>query len=190
MQIASRTRFLPRGTSQERADGCPILTLAVVLATNLDAAVSARRCPRSAPSQFCFEASWEQHKAGAARIVVVIDRAKGPGYSATCCAPAVCLSRYEWCGVQLRGKILFRPCSGSSLPKIRGHLVLIAGDRVYHPSLHRRAGGWDEEAMPLALVTGNELVGICSLSRERRSTLHAVARQSPAPSKKCMPGSP
>ena len=44
--------------------------------------------------------------------------------------------------------------------------MLIAGDRVYHPSLHRRAAEWDGEAQCLVLTTDDQLVGICSISRE------------------------
>jgi len=42
----------------------------------------------------------------------------------------------------------------------------MAGDRIYHPSLYRRAGEWDAQGNALTLVTGSHLVGICSLSRE------------------------
>ena len=65
-----------------------------------------------------------------------------------------------------QGKRLFLPYLERLASRVEGHLVLIAGDRVYHPSLHRRAAEWNGERDALALTTGDELVGICALSRE------------------------
>jgi len=45
------------------------------------------------------------------------------------------------------------------------HLVLIAGDRTYHPSLHRRAAEWRGDSDALALTTGSKPTGIYALSR-------------------------
>jgi len=63
---------------------------------------------------------------------------------------------------------------GKLASEVEGHLVLIAGDRIYHPSLHRRAGEWDGENTALALMTAEEFVGIGALSREVSSE---VARE-------------
>src|SRR5262249_36783975 len=60
--------------------------------------------------------------------------------------------------------------------EVEGHIVLIAGDRIYHPSLHRRAGEWDGENTALALMTADELVGICALTREVSSKLARECR--------------
>jgi len=107
------------------------------------------------------------HKAGAARIIVVVDRAKGPWIQHELVRTGRLPRNVEWCD--------FTP-EETSLPSLlgqvasegqtHGHLVLIAGDRVYHPLLHRRAGEWDRRGTALALVTGRELVGICSILRE------------------------
>jgi phosphatidylglycerophosphate synthase len=71
----------------------------------------------------------------------------------------------EWCGVT-SGEDSVPSLIGHLASETNGHLVLIAGDRAYHPSLHKRAAEWDGGADALTLVTSCELVGMCSLSRE------------------------
>ena len=43
-------------------------------------------------------------------------------------------------------------------------MVLISGDRIYHPSLHRRAAEWERNGGALALSTGTQPVGMYALS--------------------------
>jgi phosphatidylglycerophosphate synthase/uncharacterized membrane protein YbhN (UPF0104 family) len=112
-------------------------------------------------------------KAGAARIVVVIDRVKGlpvrQELLKTGCVP----NHVEWCGVT-SGEDSLPSLIGELASEIDGHLVLIAGDRVYHPSLHRRVAEWDGTQDALALVSECEAVGVCSLSR--RATIELAGR--------------
>ena len=65
---------------------------------------------------------------------------------------------------------------GQLAGETRGPLVLIAGDRTYHPSLHRRAGEWSEESGALALTSGGQRVGIFAISRDAAADL---AKHSP-----------
>lgn len=104
-------------------------------------------------------------KAGAARIVVVIDRVKGLPVRQELLKTGRVPSDTEWCGVT-SGEDSVASLIGQLASEIDGHLVLIAGDRVYHPSLHKRVAEWDGGADALTLMTGSKVVGMCSLSRE------------------------
>jgi len=104
-------------------------------------------------------------KAGAARIVVVIDRVKGLPVRQELLKTERVPDHVEWCGVT-SGEDSVPSLIGQLASEIDGHLVLIAGDRVYHPLLHKRAAEWDGGADALTLVTGCDVVGMCSLSRE------------------------
>jgi phosphatidylglycerophosphate synthase len=115
-------------------------------------------------------------KAGAGRIVVVIDRAKSPWIRRDLKNTGRLPNNVDWCEV-ISGEEYLPYLLGQLAFETSGHLVLIAGDRVYQPSLHKRAGEWDGEGNALALTTGNELAGICSLSRE---TAIDLARRCPA----------
>jgi phosphatidylglycerophosphate synthase len=104
-------------------------------------------------------------KAGAGRIVVCIDRAKGSWIRRGLLNTGRVPNNVEWCGV-VSGEEFLPSLIGQLASESNGRIVLIAGDRVYHPSLHKRAAEWGEEGDVLALVTGRELVGMCRLSPE------------------------
>jgi phosphatidylglycerophosphate synthase len=104
-------------------------------------------------------------KAGASRIVVVIDRVKGLPVRQELLKTGRVPNHVEWCGVT-SWEDSVPSLIGQLASETDGHLVLIAGDRVYHPSLHKRAAEWDGGADALTLVTGRDVVGMCSLSRE------------------------
>jgi phosphatidylglycerophosphate synthase len=101
-------------------------------------------------------------KAGAARIVIVANPATQSALMRDLKSARRLPSSVEW----------FQPDGESSLPsllrrlRVEWRLVLIAGDRTYHPSLHRCAGEWNGEGDALALTTGSELTGIYALSRD------------------------
>jgi phosphatidylglycerophosphate synthase len=104
-------------------------------------------------------------KAGAARIVVVIDRVKGLPVRRGLLKTGRVPIHVEWCGVTSPEDSV-PSLIGQLASETSGHIVLIAGDRIYHPSLHKRAAEWDGAADALTLMTGSDLVGMCSLSRE------------------------
>ena len=119
-------------------------------------------------------------KAGATRIVVVIDRVKGLPVRQELLKTGRVPNHVEWCGVT-SGEDSVPSLIGQLASEIDGHLVLITGDRVYHPSLHKRVAEWDGTSDALTFMTDRETVGICSLSRKassdlaRRSTAIAVS---------------
>jgi phosphatidylglycerophosphate synthase len=104
-------------------------------------------------------------KTGAARIVVIIDRVKGLPVRQELLKTGRVPNHVEWCGVT-SGEDSVPSLIGQLASEIDGHLVLIAGDRVYHPSLHKRVAEWDGTGDALTLMTDHETVGICSLSRK------------------------
>ena len=109
-------------------------------------------------------------KAGAARIVVVIDRVKGLPVRQELLKTGRVPNHVEWCGVT-SGEDSLPSLIWQLASEIDGHLILIAGDRVYHPSLHKRVAEWDATEDALVLMTDRKTVGICSLSREASSDL-------------------
>jgi phosphatidylglycerophosphate synthase len=107
-------------------------------------------------------------KAGAARIVVVIDRVKGLPIRRELLRTGRVPNHVEWCGVT-SGEDSLPSLIAQLARETNEHLVLIAGDRVYHPSLHKRVAEWNGTGDALMLMTDGETVGICSLSREASS---------------------
>ena len=158
----------PNSPKESHTDAQPALHshIAVILANKLDAAGFGSPMPQVGALPILLRTILGAQKAGAcANHRCCRFGRKACGYGTTCSELVVSLATSS--GVNsLRGRHLFRPCWRSSLREVQGHLVLIAGDRVYHPSLHRRAGEWDGRGDALTLVTDRELVGICALSRE------------------------
>src|SRR5277367_2780745 len=138
---------------------------AVIFATNLGAAGFGSPMPQVGALPVLLRSILGAQKAGAARIVVVVDRAKGPRIQHDLLQTGRLPRGVEWCDFSL-GEGSLPSLLGQLASEVNGHLVLIAGDAIYHPSLHRQVGEWDQQSPALALVTGNEFVGICSLSRE------------------------
>jgi phosphatidylglycerophosphate synthase len=139
--------------------------VAVVLANNLGAIGFGSPLPQVGAVPILLRSILGAAKAGAARIVVVIDRAKGPWIRRDLLKTGRVPNNVEWCGV-LSGEEFLPSLIGQLASEIDGHLVLIAGDRVYHPSLHKRVAEWDGGADALTLMTGYDVVGMCTLSRE------------------------
>lgn len=136
----------------------------VVLADKLDGGLSfGSPLPQVGALPVLLRAILGAEKAGAARIVVVTDRETGPWIQSELSKTRRLPEFIEWSEIG---------AGETSLPSLLGRLVgepdqtlvLIAGDRTYHPSLHRRANEWNVEGDALALVTGNQLVGIYALS--------------------------
>jgi len=104
-------------------------------------------------------------KAGAARIIVVVDQLRGPTVLRALLKTRRLPRCVEWVEFSARETSL-PALLGQVAREVGGHLVLIAGDRTYHPSLHRRAAEWNAASDALALMTGNHLVGMYALSRD------------------------
>lgn len=104
-------------------------------------------------------------KAGAARIAVLVERTKGPGIQRELLSTKRLPDSVEWRECDSGEASLSSVMSQLALEE-GGHLVLIAGDGVYSPSLLKRAAEWNSESGALAFTTGGEGVGICALSRE------------------------
>jgi phosphatidylglycerophosphate synthase len=107
-------------------------------------------------------------KAGASRIVVVVNQLKEPREPKMLHALLKTrrLPRWvEWFEFSA-GETSLPALLGQIAREVQGHLVLIAADRTYHPSLHRRAAEWNATSDAWALMTGNHLVGVYALSRD------------------------
>ena len=94
-------------------------------------------------------------KAGARRIVVVVDHAAARRVQEELRCTKRLPDNVEW----------FEPVAGEIAPILReigaseDRIVLVAADRTYHPSLHRRAAEW-EGTKALALTTDGQPAGI------------------------------
>ena len=139
--------------------------MAIVLANNPGAIGFASPLPQVGAVPILLRSILSAAKSGAARIVVVIDRSRAARMRRDLLKTGRVPDNVEWCGI-ISGEDFLPSLLGQLASEIDGHLVLVAGDRVYHPSLHKRAGEWDGEEDVLTFVTGSELVGICSLSRK------------------------
>jgi phosphatidylglycerophosphate synthase len=136
--------------------------LAVVLANNLG---FGSPLPRVGSVPILLRSILGAAKARAVRIVVVIDRPKGLPVRQELLETGRVPNHVEWCGVT-SGEDSVPSLIGQLASEIDGRLVLIAGDRVYHPSLHKRVAEWDGTQDALTLVTGCDVVGMCALSRD------------------------
>ena len=104
-------------------------------------------------------------KAGAVRIVVVLNQETRYWVQRDLQSTARLPKVVEW--FQLgAGATSIPALLGRLSDEVHEHLVLIAGDRTYHPSLHRCAAEWNGDGNALALTTASQLVGIYALSRD------------------------
>jgi phosphatidylglycerophosphate synthase len=105
-------------------------------------------------------------KAGAARIIVVVDPLTGPTVLRALQKTRRLPRCVEWFELGA-GQTSLPALLGQVAREGEGHLVLTAGDRTYHPSLHRRAAEWNAASDALAMMTDNRLVGVYALSPDR-----------------------
>jgi phosphatidylglycerophosphate synthase len=144
--------------------------IAIILADSLNGGSFQSRLSEVGALPVLLRAILGAQKAGAARIILVVDET----------TRSVLVRDLQRTG-RLPGSLeWFQAGAGqTSLPCLLGKLVgqgderliLIAGDTTYHPSLHRRAAEWSEEADALALTTVNRLVGIYALSQDAAKDL-------------------
>jgi phosphatidylglycerophosphate synthase len=138
---------------------------AVILANNPGAFGFGSPMPEVGALPILLRSILGAHKAGALRIVVMIDVAKGPSVRHELLQTGRVPGSVEWCEFN-PGLVSLPSFVGRLVSESEGQLVLIAGDNIYHPSLHRRAAEWSRDGDALALTTGDELAGICALSRD------------------------
>ncbi len=140
--------------------------IAVILANNLRESVGfGSAMPKVGTLPVLLRAILGAQKAGASRIVVVVEGVKGLRVRHDLVKIGRLPRFIEWCQFDARETSL-PSLLGQLVRKSQGHLVLIAGDRTYHPQLHRHAGEWNCEGDALALMTASQLVGMYALSRD------------------------
>ncbi len=139
--------------------------IAVILANNLGAFGFASPTPKVGALPVLLRIILGAQKAGAVRIVVAVDRAKGPCIQNELRLTGRLPRNLEWCDFDSREAAL-SSLLGQLASEVDGRFVVIAGDSVYHPSLLKRAADWDAERDALAFTNGGEFIGICALSRE------------------------
>jgi hypothetical protein len=134
--------------------------VAVILANGLQSPL-----PRVGTLPVVLRSILSPHKAGAARIVIVVDHAEWPGIMRELIATRRLPASVEW---YQTGEA--SPSIPFILGKVTGdddYVALIAADRTYHPSLHRRAGEWKRDSDALAFTNGSRLAGLYLLSADR-----------------------
>jgi len=152
--------------------------LAVVLANDLGGISFGSPLPEVGALPVLLRAILGARKAGASRIVVVIDRETGPWIQRALLRTLRLPPSVEW-----REGDVAETSWAALLGRFAGELqedkslVLVAGDRTYHPSLHRRASEWAGDGDALALTTGKQLVGILALPRD---LVLGLAKQCPS----------
>ena len=162
--------------SQTHSEQAPESHIAVILANNLGATGFDSPMPQVGALPILLRSILGAYKAGARRVVVVVDRAKDPWIQHDLRRTGRLSRSVEWCDFT-PGEESIPSLLGQLASEAQGHLLLIAGDRVYHPSLHWQAAQWDGQGNALTLMSGDKVVGICSLSRE---TAIDLSRRCPA----------
>jgi hypothetical protein len=168
-QVPSQVPKNPRTSGQGH--------VAVILAHNLlNAGSFGERLSKVGALPVLLRAILGAQKAGAARIVVVLNAETRCWVQRDLQSTGRLPNSVEW--FQLGDGSTFLP---SLLGQLGGEvdepLILIAGDRTYHPSLHRRAAEWNGDGEALAFTSGSHLVGIYALSR---NVAIDIAAHSPA----------
>jgi uncharacterized protein (TIRG00374 family) len=138
--------------------------VAVILAHNLHCGFGAR-LPKVGALPVLLRAILGAQKAGAAKIVVVLNAETRRRVLHDLQSTGRVPRSVEWLELGV-GATSFPSLIWQLSGEMDGHLVLIAGDRTYHPSLHRRAAEWNGDGDALALTTDSQLVGIYAISRD------------------------
>jgi phosphatidylglycerophosphate synthase len=139
--------------------------VAVILATKLHVHCFGSRFPQVGALPVLLRAILGAQKAGARQIVVAVDQVTGSWVPRELLSTGRLPKSVEWFLLGDNGRSLLSVI-GQLAGECWEHLVVIAGDRTYHPSLHRRIAEWNVEGDALALITGSQLVGIHALSRD------------------------
>jgi len=158
-ELPSRKAIQKEGASMRQSH------IAIILANNLSDFGFGSPLPEVGALPVLLRNILGASKARAARIVIVIDRTKAPLIQNELRQTGRLPQNIEWCDFTSQETSL-PSLLGWFASEMDGHLVLIAGDGVYHSSLFKRAAEWDAESGALAFASGDKFVGICALSRE------------------------
>ena len=140
--------------------------IAVILANNLPGGTNLRSpLLQVGALPVLLRAVLGAQKAAAARIVVVVDRVTGTWVKSELLKTRRLARFVEWFELGA-GETSLPSLLGQLVGEVEQDLVLIAGDRTYHPSLLRHACEWKGEGNGLVLITGSKTVGICALSHD------------------------
>ena len=101
--------------------------------------------------------------AGADRVIVVVDPANGAAIRSTLAKTRRLPESVEWIEAATESAI---PIALGRTASSAERVVLIAGDRSYHPSLYRTINEWKPEGCALELTCGTNPIGMAVLSRE------------------------
>ena len=101
-------------------------------------------------------------KAGAQRIAVVVDKEARASIVRALQSTGRLPASLEW--FELDVETSLASLLGQIIGGSESTVLLIYGDRTYHPSLQRRAAEWNGNGGALALRTGAQLIGIYALS--------------------------
>jgi len=99
---------------------------------------------------------------GADRIIVAVDSVNGAAIRSALAKTRRLPDSVKWLEVSPESAISIAVQGAAGNAE---RVVLIMGDRSYHPSLYRTAGEWDGDGA-LELVSGGALVGLTALSQD------------------------
>ena len=103
-------------------------------------------------------------KAGADHIIVAVNPVSATTIRCRLVDTGRLPSSIDWVGVSEQGVTLPRALGRAAANANR--VMLIFGDRAYHPSLHRMIGDWDGSGDALELTTADKPIGLTTLSRD------------------------
>jgi phosphatidylglycerophosphate synthase len=136
--------------------------VAVILANKLVCGGLGSRLPRVGALPVLLRAILGAQKAGARRIAVVVDKEARSSIVRDLKSTGRLPASIEW--FELDVETSLTSLLGQIIGAGDSTVVLITGDRTYHPSLHRRAAEWEGNGGALALGTSTRVVGIYALS--------------------------
>src|SRR5271166_2309255 len=156
--------MLAHGTNQNSEQPRSFLKTAIVLATQStpDTALSNSLLAKVGALPLVLRAILSAQSAGADRIIVVIDPVTGHRIRRNLIRTGRLPSSAEW--IELPSETAISSVT-TRVASDAERVMLIRGDRSYHPSLYRTASEWDGDGA-LELVSGGALVGLTALSRD------------------------
>jgi phosphatidylglycerophosphate synthase len=157
--VLSKRKKLGSSAQPEAQRGSHV---AVILANKLACGGLGSPLPRVGALPVLLRAILGAKRAGAWRIAVVVDREARSSIARALPSTGRLPASIEW--FELDVETSLTSLLGQIIGPGDSTVVLISGDRTYHPSLHRRAAEWQGNGGALALRTSTQLVGIYALS--------------------------